>query len=194
LETLEKRVFVPLVAWAPLPSPADARLLLSFGADRVVVDAWAGLPDPLAHIARVVQAVGKDRVGVAVSVRRVVGHKGVAWELVDGNLQGTGLDALQLARRLPEVGAAEVVLSPTLAGPGSERVVHDGELIESVLGWSGVPVLSHGDDADAADMAAALLMGADGVVSALPSSGRPTGLELKEKLAAYGLAFIPPER
>ena len=32
LAALERRVFAPLVAWAPIQSPAEARLLLSFGA------------------------------------------------------------------------------------------------------------------------------------------------------------------
>jgi imidazole glycerol phosphate synthase subunit HisF len=191
-KALETRVFVPLVAWAPITSPADARLLLSFGADRCVVDVNLGLPDPLAHVARVAQAVGADRVTAAVHVRRVVKGKGVAWELTDQNGEGTGKNALALIDDLVVAGAAEILLVPSLRAPDSDRVVHDGELIETVTASMQVPVLSLGDDHDAADLATAFLMGADGVVSAtLFASGSPTVDEAKRSLHSFGVSVRP---
>jgi imidazole glycerol phosphate synthase subunit HisF len=186
LGVLEKRVFVPIVAWARVPTPADARLLLSFGADRVVVDVNLGLPDPLGHIARVAQATGPDRVTAALSVRRVAGDKGVMWELLDDKGQGTGIDARTLTERLPAAGAAEIVLVHSTPAPSADVVVHDGELIEQVTTLP-IPVLSLGEDRDAADLATPLLMGADGVCSALFSTGSPTPAEAKEALAGYGI-------
>jgi imidazole glycerol phosphate synthase subunit HisF len=191
LGVLERRVFVPIVAWAPAPTPADARLLLSFGADRVVIDARLGLPDPVGHVARVVQAVGADRVTVALSVRRVPADKGVAWELVDDRGQGTGVDALVLAQRMPAVGACEIVLVHSTPAPTADVLVHDGELIESVSATLGIPVLSVGEDRDAADLATPLLMGADGVCTALFAGGTPTPAEVKEALLAYGIGLRP---
>jgi imidazole glycerol phosphate synthase subunit HisF len=191
LAVLEKRTFVPVVAWASAPTPADARLLLGFGADRVVVDVNLGLPDPVAFIARVVQTTGPDRVSAALAVRRFVGDKGVVWELVDPQGQGTGIDAITLAARLPAVGACEILLVPSVPAPQSERFVHDGELIEHVSAMSSVPVLSVGDDRELADLATPLLMGADGVVSALFATGSPTVDAGKRALQEYGLALRP---
>lgn len=191
LAVLEKRTFVPVVAWASAPTPADARLLLGFGADRVVVDVNLGLPDPLAFIARVAQTTGPDRVTAALAVRRFVGDKGVVWELVDPQGQGTGINAISLAERLPAVGACEILLVPSVPAPQSERLVHDGELIEQVSAMSSVPVLSVGDDREVADLAAPLLMGADGVVSALFAGGVPTVEAGKSALKEYGLALRP---
>jgi imidazole glycerol phosphate synthase subunit HisF len=191
LSVLEKRVFVPIVAWAPIPSPADARLLLGFGADRVVVDAHLGLPDPLGHVAKVAQIVGPDRVTAALGVRRVATDKGVAWELVDGAGQGTGVDALVLAERMPQAGACEILLVHSVPAPSADVVVHDGELIEQATALLPVPVLSVGEDRDAADLATPLLMGADGVCTALFASGTPTPAEVKASLAEYGIGLRP---
>ncbi len=192
LAVLERRTFVPVVAWAHAPTPADARLLLGFGADRVVVDVNLGLPNPLGFVSRIVQTAGSDRITAAIAVRRFVGDKGVVWELVDPQGQGTGLDAIVLAERLPAVGACEILLVPSVQAPQSERFVHDGELIEQVSSLSSVPVLSVGDDREIADLAAPLLMGADGVVSDLFSSGKPAITTAKLALAAYGLPLRPP--
>lgn len=193
LAVLEKRTFVPVVAWASAPTPADARLLLGFGADRVVVDAHLGLPDPVGFLSRVVQTTGPDRVTAALSVRRFVGDKGVLWELVDGNGAGAGVDAIVLAERLAAVGVSEILLVPSVLAPQSERLVHDGELIEQVSSFSSIPVLSTGDDRELADLATPLLMGADGVVTSLFSSGEPSVATGKKALVEYGLALRPSE-
>jgi imidazole glycerol phosphate synthase subunit HisF len=184
LAVLERRVFVPLVAWAPAPTPADARLLLGFGADRVVIDANLGLPDPVGFIAKVAQTTGPDRVVAALSVRRIVADKGVGWELTDPAGEGTQIDAIVLAERLAAAGACEILLVPSVPAPQSERVVHDGELIEQVSSRLSVPVLSVGDDRDPSDIAAALLMGADGVASPMFRTGSPTVASTKDALKA----------
>jgi imidazole glycerol phosphate synthase subunit HisF len=193
LSVLERRIFVPLVAWAHAPSPADARLLLGFGADRVVIDAHLGLPDPAGFLARVVKTTGPDRVTAALTVRRFVGDKGVLWELVDGQGEGTGHDAILLSQRLASVGVSELLLVSSVLAPQSERLVHDGELIEQVSSVSSIPVLSTGDDRELADLATPLLMGADGVVTSLFSTGEPTVALGKTALLEFGLALRPSE-
>lgn len=186
LATLERRVFAPLVAWAPVLSPADARLLLSFGADRVVVDVNRGLPDPLSFVERIVEATGPDRVCCAVHARRVLNDKGTAFELVTPSGEGTGVNAISLVEQLPSVGAAEVLMVPA-RGPDQSRALHDGELIELASATLSLPLLAHADDVEAADIATALMMGADGVVTRLFSGGRPTFDEVKRALLDYGL-------
>lgn len=191
LSVLEKRTFVPVVAWAAAPTPADARLLLGFGADRVVVDANLGLPDPLGFIGRAVQTTGADRVIAALAVRRFVNDRGMGWELVDPQGNGTGIDVIALAARLPAAGACEILLVPSVHAPQSERFVHDGELIEKVSAMSSIPVLSVGEDRELADLAAPLLMGADGVVTSLFATGTPTVAAGKTALGEYGIALRP---
>ncbi len=186
LAALERRVFAPLVAWAPISSAADARLLLSFGADRVVVDVNRGLPDPLSFVERIVEATGSDRVCCAVHARRVLTDKGTLFELVTPSGEGAGVNAISLIEQLTSIGAGEVLLVPA-RGPDQGRALHDGELIELASSTLPLPLLSHADDVEAADVATALLMGADGVVTRLFSGGRPTFEDVKRALAEYGL-------
>lgn len=191
LSALESRIFLPLVAWAPVQSASDARLLVGFGADRVVVDVNAGGADPLGFVSRIAQTVGADRVVAALSVRRSAGEKGVVWELVDAAGQGMQIDALPLCELLPAAGACEILLVPSVPAPQSDRVVHDGDLIEQVASRLSIPVLSAGEDREPADLAAALLMGADGVVTSLFSGGTPTVAAGKAALAEMGLTVRP---
>jgi imidazole glycerol phosphate synthase subunit HisF len=190
LATLEKRVFAPLVAWAPVHSPADARLLLSFGADRVVVDVHRGLPDPLAFVERIVDATGPDRVTCAVHVRRVINDKGgVGFELVGPGGEGAGVNAIGLIDRLQQAGAAEVLVVPTRSSPDQERTLHDGELIEEGAATLAIPLLSCAEDVEIADVAAPLLTGADGVVTTLFAGGRPSLDDVRRALREYGVSL-----
>jgi imidazole glycerol phosphate synthase subunit HisF len=190
LATLERRVFAPLVAWAPIASPADARLLLSFGADRVVVDVNRGLPDPLAFVERIVDATGPDRVSCAVHARRVISDKGgVGFELVTPAGDGAAINAISLIDGLQQVGAAEVLLVPTRGSPEQERTLHDGELIEEGSTTLSIPLLSHAEDVEVADLAAPLLTGADGVVTTLFSAGRPSIDDVRRALRDYGVSL-----
>lgn len=187
LASLERRVFAPIVAWAPISSPADARLLLEFGADRIVVDVNRGLPDPVGFIERIVEATGPDRVCCAVHARRVIDDKGTAFELVSPALEASGINAVSLVERLTAIGACEVLLVPVKGGPEQGRALHDGELIELCASTLSLPLLAHADDVEAADIATALLMGADGIVTRLFSGGRPGFDEVKRALAEFGL-------
>jgi imidazole glycerol phosphate synthase subunit HisF len=189
LATLERRVFAPLVAWAQVTSAADARLLLSFGADRVVVDVHRGLPDPVAFIARIVETVGADRITCAVHVRRVISDKGVGFELVAPSGEGAGIAAVPLVEQLARTGAAEVVLVPARGALEQERTLHDGELIEQASILLSIPLLSYADDVDVADLATPLLMGADGVVTSLFSAGRPSLDDVRRALRDYGVSL-----
>jgi imidazole glycerol phosphate synthase subunit HisF len=205
LATLEKRTFVPVVAWAPVASAADVRLLLGFGADRVVVDVSRGLPDPLTFVSRIVDATGPDRVCCAMPVQRRAIDGGVGFELVDGGHikdgsmfataqsasiigrdGGTGIDAVALASKLPDAGAAEVLLLTARPQAGDRRL-HDGELIEKVSATLTCPLLSFADDKEPSDLATPLLMGADGVVTSLLSSGLPTATDVQRALTEYGI-------
>lgn len=195
MEALSRRVFVPVVAWGPIDSAADARLLLSFGADRVVVE--VGHPDhgdPLEHVAKIASAIGKDRVTAAVVVRRVASQEGLAWELCDAKGHGTGMNALAIARQLPQHGAGEIVVRALFPGLDAEAgVVHDGDLVEQVSSWLEVPVVSVGEDKAPGDMAEALLMGADAVASAtLFKDGTITVSQAKRALKEQGVTLRPP--
>lgn len=196
LNALRERLFVPLVAWGSVRSAADARLLVGLGAERVVVDAL-GDPtlDPYALTRDLALAVGSDRLSVAVVVRRVVvPSRRVVWELCMPSGEGTGQDALGAILALVGAGAGEVVVVPQyLPSEGPPRIAHDADLVDALLPSLSVPVVSVGDDKDPADMAATLLMGADGTASAtLFADGSVSVSQTKRALAEYGIPLRPP--
>lgn len=194
LNALKERVFVPLVAWGAVRSAADARLLVGLGAERVVVDAWPESgTGPVKLVTDVAEAVGPDRVTVSLVVRRVMSKHRTAWELCDRDGEGTGQDALTAADALVSAGAGEVALiarySPTTGIP---RTAHDADLVDALLPLLTVPIVSVGDDKEPADMAAALLIGADAAASAtLFGDGEVSVMKAKSVLHDFGIPLRP---
>ncbi len=196
LNALRERLFVPVVAWGSVSSAADARLLVGLGAERVVIDLAPDVSvDPLTLVRDVASGVGPDRVSVAMTVRRVaLMTRRIRWELCNKDGEGTGQDAEAAAQALAAAGIGELVVVPWYLPPdGPARAAHDADLVDALLPSLHIPVVSVGDDKDPADMAAALLMGADAVASAtLFSDGAMTVTRAKELLAQYGIPLRPP--
>ncbi|MFZ9889729.1 MAG: HisA/HisF-related TIM barrel protein, partial [Myxococcota bacterium] len=167
LNALRERLFIPVVAWGSVGSPADARLLVGLGAERVVVDITphAG-GEALGLVHDIAQSIGSDRVSVAMLVRRVATKRRVRWELCSPTGEGSGHDAQSAAQTLAAAGAGELIVVPWYLPPeGPPRAAHDADLVDALLSLLSIPLVSVGDDREAADMAAALLIGADGVAS-----------------------------
>lgn len=195
LNALRERVFVPVVAWGAVSSAADARLLVGLGAERVIVE----LPlDPRADALKlmrdIVDGVGCDRVSAALMVRRVaMMGASVRWEVCNAVGEGMGQEAEAAALALAATGVSELVLIPIYLPPdGPARAAHDADLVDALLPGLHIPVMSVADDRDPADMAATLLMGADGVASpTLFADGSITVARAKQVLAEYGVPLRP---
>lgn len=196
LKALEKRVFVPVVAWGAVRSPADARLLVGLGAERVVVDCLdEAVEDPIGFVEIIARAIGPDRVTAALVTRRVVSQGRVAWELCRPDGASTGQDAVATAVTLASVGAGEIAIQPHYSGIAALEagVVHDADLVDTLLSALAVQVISVGEDREPADMVTPLLMGADGVASArLFADGSVSVVDAKAALAEYGIPLRPP--
>lgn len=195
LNALRERVFIPVVAWGAVSSAADARLLVGLGAERVIVELPADPKvDALGLVRDIVDGVGCDRVSAAVMVRRVAMMGGsVRWEVCNAVGEGTGQDAEAAALALAAAGASELVLMPLYLPPdGPARAAHDADLVDALLPALHIPVVSVADDRDPADMAATLLMGADGVASpTLFADGETTVARAKQVLSEYGIPLRP---
>jgi cyclase len=196
LNALRERAFVPVVAWGAVGSAADARLLVGLGAERVIIDVLPepGL-DPVALVGEAADAVGPDRVGAAILVRRVMSARRVVWELCDREGKGTGQDAVTAAGALAAAGAGEiVVVARYTPAEGAPRTAHDADFVDAMLPSLKVPVVSVGDDREPADMAAPLLIGADAAASAtLFADGTVSVQRAKQILADFGIPLRPAE-
>jgi imidazole glycerol-phosphate synthase subunit HisF len=104
-----------------------------------------------------------------------------------GGRRGTGLDAVDWARRAAELGAGEILLN-SMDADGTQGGF-DLELIEAVREAVDVPVIASGGAGQVGDFAPAVVAGADAVLAAsVFHFGEIKIGEVKESLRAAGHA------
>jgi cyclase len=161
-----EQVFIPLTVGGGVRSVADVDALLRSGADKVGVNTAAiARPDLLAEIA---ERFGRQVLVLSVDARRV--RPGDAptpsgFEVTThGGRQGTGIDAVDWARRAADLGAGEILLNSMDADGTKDG--YDLELIRLVRAAVHVPVIASGGAGKLADFAPAVAAGADAVLAA----------------------------
>jgi cyclase len=163
------QVFIPLTVGGGVRSVGDVDRLLRAGADKVSLNTAAiARPELLAEVAG---RFGAQCVVVSVDARRTTSAAGPPGEPVSGfevtthgGRRGTGLDAVEWARRATELGAGEVLLN-SMDADGT-RAGFDLELIEAVRAEVNVPVIASGGAGQVSDFAPAVAAGADAVLAA----------------------------
>lgn len=130
--------FMPLTVGGGVRSAEDARALLLAGADKVAVNSAAvARPELVADIA---QRFGAQCVVGSVDARRVAPGK---WEIfTHGGRKPTGIDALDHAVRLAELGAGELLVT-SMDGDGTQQG-YDLELTRAIADAVSVPVVASG--------------------------------------------------
>lgn len=129
--------FMPLTVGGGVRSAADARALLLAGADKVAVNSAAvARPEVVAEIA---ERFGSQCVVTSVDARRTEGR----WEVfTHGGRKPTGLDAVEHALRLVELGAGELLV--TSMDRDGTRDGYDLDLIRTIADQVQVPVVASG--------------------------------------------------
>ena len=132
--------FMPLTVGGGVRSVEDARALLLAGADKVAVNSAAvARPELVSEIA--------DRFGsqcVVASVDARVGTDGSrGWEVfTHGGRRATGIDAVEHAVRLAELGAGELLVTSMDADGTKDG--YDVELTRAIADAVSVPVIASG--------------------------------------------------
>jgi len=145
--------FMPVTVGGGVRSADDARELLLAGADKVAVNSAAvARPEVVAEIADrfgsqcCVASVDARRVGgqpVDKTGDRSGGKSGTRWEIfTHGGRKATGIDAVEHAMRLAELGAGELLVT-SMDGDGTKRG-YDLELTRAIADTVGVPVVASG--------------------------------------------------
>jgi cyclase len=163
------QVFIPLTVGGGVRGVDDVDRLLRAGADKVSLNTAAiARPELLTEVAG---RFGAQCVVVSVDARRAPSAAGPPGELASGfevtthgGRRGTGLDAVEWARRATELGAGEVLLN-SMDADGT-RAGFDLELIEAVRAEVDVPVIASGGAGQVSDFAPAVAAGADAVLAA----------------------------
>jgi cyclase len=155
-------VFIPLTVGGGVRSVSDVDTLLRAGADKVGVNTAAiARPELIAEIA---DRFGNQVLTLSLDVRRSADVPSGFEVTTHGGRRGTGLDAVQWARRGCELGAGEILLN---------SMDHDGTkdgfdlaLIGAVRAVVEVPVIASGGAGKVADFPPAVDAGADAVLAA----------------------------
>ena len=160
-----EQVFIPLTVGGGVRSVADVDRLLRAGADKVSLNTAAiARPELLAEAA---ERFGSQCVVLSVDARRAGSEplRPSGFEVTThGGRVGTGIDAVDWARRATELGAGEILLN-SMDADGT-TVGFDLELIRAVRAVVTVPVIASGGAGTLAHFAPAVDAGADAVLAA----------------------------
>jgi cyclase len=129
--------FMPLTVGGGVRSSEDARALLLAGADKVAVNSAAvARPEVVADIA---ERFGSQCVVASVDAKRVDGR----WEIfTHGGRKPTGINAIEHAVRLAELGAGELLV--TSMDRDGTKIGFDLELTRTIADAVSVPVIASG--------------------------------------------------
>ena len=161
-----EQVFIPLTVGGGVRSEDDVDRLLRAGADKVSLNTAAiARPELLGEAAR---RFGSQCVVLSVDARRFSGPAPAGssgFEVTThGGRTGTGIDAVDWARRGAELGAGEILLN-SMDADGT-KAGFDTELILAVRAVVDVPVIASGGAGELAHFAPAVGAGADAVLAA----------------------------
>ena len=193
------RVMIPFSVGGGVRSVEDVRSLLQAGADKVSINTAAvERPDLIAEAA---DRLGSANLIVAIDARRrSPGGRDAAagWEVfTHGGRNGTGIDAIEWARRMERAGAGEILL--TSMDRDGTRDGYDLELTRAVTDALTIPVIASGGAGELAHLAAALdeAPGGGGAAAVLAASifhfGEFTITETKYYLSSQGIHIRPED-
>jgi imidazole glycerol-phosphate synthase subunit HisF len=176
-------VFIPLTVGGGVRSAADVDRLLRAGADKVGVNT-AAVVRP-AVIAEIAERFGRQVLVLSLDVRRSPATASGFEVTTHGGRRGTGIDAIEWARRGAEFGAGEILLN-SMDADGT-KAGFDVALIAAVRAVVEIPVIASGGAGRVDDFPPAVAAGADAVLAAsVFHFGELTIGEVKEALRTAG--------
>lgn len=161
-----EQVFIPLTVGGGIRSTDDVDRLLRAGADKVSINTAALLRPTLLHEAS--RRFGAQCIVLSVDARTVPADgppTPSGWEVTThGGRRGTGVDAVEWARRGQELGVGEILLN-SMDADGT-RAGFDLPMIAAVRAAVDVPVIASGGAGSVDDFVPAVRAGADAVLAA----------------------------
>ena len=194
IEAVANQVFIPLTVGGGVRKVDDVRRLLLAGADKISINTAAVQNSRL--VADASARFGSQCIVVAIDARRRVDAEPNArrksdasgWEVyTHGGRTPTGLDAIEWARQVVELGAGEILLT-SMDRDGTKRGF-DLELTRAVADAVSVPVIASGGVGTLQHLADGVLTGrADAVLAAsIFHYGEFTVLQAKQHMARCGI-------
>ncbi|MCC8927691.1 imidazole glycerol phosphate synthase subunit HisF [Rhodococcus sp. BGS-1C] len=183
-----EQVFIPLTVGGGIRTVADVDTLLRAGADKVSVNTAAiARPELLRELS---ERFGSQCIVLSVDARTVPdGQQDTpsGWEVTThGGRRGTGIDAIEWARRGAELGVGEILLN-SMDADGT-KAGFDLPMIAAVRAAVHVPVIASGGAGAVEHFAPAVGAGADAVLAAsVFHFGDFTIADVKDAMRADGI-------
>jgi imidazole glycerol-phosphate synthase subunit HisF len=161
IEAVASQVFIPLTVGGGVRVLADVRRLLNAGADKVSINTTAVTNPQLVFEAA--QKHGSQCIVVAIDAKQTAPGK---WEVfTHGGRNNTGLDAIDWARKMAQLGAGEILL--TSMDRDGTKSGFDLALTRAVSDAVPIPVIASGGVGNLQDLADGIRQGhADAVLAA----------------------------
>ncbi len=186
-----EQVFIPFTIGGGIRSVADARRLLRAGADKVSINSAAVKRPEL--VAEISSEFGAQCCVVAIDARRSEATASGFEVYVKGGREATGIDAIEWAARVVELGAGELLV--TSMDRDGTRDGFDLPLTSAISAAVEVPVIASGGVGGTADFApGATEGGATGLLAAsIFHFGESTVAEVKSALGEAGVRVRPAD-
>jgi len=180
-----EQCFMPLTVGGGVRTIEDIRRLLLAGADKVSINS-AAVARP-GFVREAAEKYGDQCIVVSIDARQTAPGK---WEVfTHGGRKGTGLDAIDWARRMTDHGAGEILI--TSMDHDGTRSGFDLALTRAVSDAVAVPVVASGGVGTLDDLVAGVKQGRASAVLAASifHFGEFTIAQAKEHLARAGVAI-----
>ena len=180
------QVFLPLTVGGGVRAVEDVRRLLHAGADKVSINTAAVFNPQL--VKDCTDRFGSQCIVVAIDAKQTVWGATPKWEIfTHGGRKPTGLDAVDWARRMEELGAGEILL--TSMDRDGAKIGFDLNLTRAIVDAVNIPVIASGGVGNLQHLADGVKIGgADAVLAAsIFHDGQHTVGEAKAFMRAAGL-------
>jgi len=187
VEQVASEVFIPLTVGGGIRTLEDIRRMLNAGADKVGINS-AAVFNP-EFVREAAERFGSQCIVVAIDAKKT-NQPGEAdrWEIfTHGGRKGTGIDAVEWAKKMVSYGAGEILL--TSMDRDGTRIGFDLPLTRAISEAVGVPVIASGGVGNLDHLADGIIEGkADAVLAAsIFHFAEYTIQEAKERMAERGI-------
>lgn len=138
ISTTAKDILIPLTVGGGLRTLEDIRLVLRAGADKVSLNT-ATIKNP-SFISDAANKFGSSTIVVAIEAIKQTDGRYLAY--IDNGREETGIEVIQWAQQIEELGAGELIITSVDREGTAEGF--DIELIKSISNVVNIPIIAHG--------------------------------------------------
>jgi len=180
-----ERIAIPLTVGGGIRTADDVQKLFDVGVSKVSINT-AAVRRP-EFVQEAAERFGSDKITVAIDTRKSDNLPSGFEVMVRGGTQGTGIDAVEWARKVESLGAGAIL--PTSMDADGTQAGYDIPMTRAIADAVKLPVIASGGAGTLEHLAEAITEGhADAVlVASIAHFGKYTIRQMKQYLAEQGI-------